>query len=342
MAYQPGWVATTSDFLAGHNQADEPIERIHAFKVELGWQTDGTKDWEQRYRLPALGIGVYKASFENGEELGAPVALYGWLTWPIFNVSRKLDVTTDLSLGAAFNWNPFDPEQNPANDAVSTRVTFFAEWGLLARYALTPRLDLIAGGAFTHFSNGGTGFPNLGVSALTPIVRVDYHFQSDRPRYVPPRASAVQAVLGDDACRRCGVAARRARGRAGKPSAYLQRLSSSDVNVYSMGKLVGGADWIYDHSANAGLGEVSSSDKLSVGLFVGYEHVIGRFSIPFSVGYYVARGREDDRIPALYQKIGVKYHVTDRLFVGLKTRFYDFTKADFVVWTLGYYFRRWF
>ena len=196
LAYQPGWVATTSDFLAGHNQADEPIERIHAFKVELGWQTDGTKDWEQRYRNPALGIGVYKANFENGEELGAPVALYGWLSWPIFNVSRKLDVTTDLSLGAAFNWNPFDPEQNPANDAVSTRVTFFAEWGLLARYALTPRLDLIAGGAFTHFSNGGTGFPNLGVSALTPIVRVDYHFQNDRPRYVPRELPPFKPLWG--------------------------------------------------------------------------------------------------------------------------------------------------
>ncbi|MEE8192832.1 MAG: hypothetical protein V3T74_08815, partial [Gemmatimonadales bacterium] len=87
LAYQSGWVAPTSDFLAGQNQAGEPIERIQAFRVELGWQTDGAKDWEQRYRLPAFGLGVYKASFGNGAELGAPVALYGWFTWSLFNVT---------------------------------------------------------------------------------------------------------------------------------------------------------------------------------------------------------------------------------------------------------------
>ncbi len=340
LAYQPGWVAATSDFLAGHNEAGEPIERVQAFKVELGWQTDGTKDWEQRYRLPAFGIGVYKASFENGEELGAPVALYGWFTWPMFNVSRKLDVTTELSLGAAFNWNPFDPEVNPANDAVSTRVTFFAEWGLLARYALTPRLDLMAGGMFTHFSNGGTGFPNLGVNALTPVVRVGYHFQNDRPRFVrrelPPFEPFWEMTLAG------GAGWKKVALEEG-PEDFGVFAATFELSrhVHSMGKLVGGADWTYDDSANAGLDHVSSSDRMAVGLFGGYEHLIGRFSIPVSVGYYVARGREDDRLPALYQKIGLKYHVTDRLFVGLKTRFYNFTKADFVKWTLGYDFRRW-
>ncbi len=337
LAFQPGWVATTSDFLAGDNQAGEPIEHIQAFKVELGWQTDGAKDWEQRYRLPALGLGVYKASFENGKELGAPVALYGWFTWPIFNVTRKLDVTTDLSFGAAFNWKPFDPEVNPANDAVSTRVTFFTEWGLLARYALTPRLDLMAGGMFTHFSNGGAGFPNLGVNALTPIVRVGYHFQNDRPRYVPrdlpPFEPFWEMTLAGGAGWK-NVALEEEREYFGVFAATFEL----GRHVSSMGKLVGGADWTYDDAANAGLDEVSSSDKLAVGLFGGYEHLIGRFSIPFSVGYYIARGREDDRLPALYQKIGLKYHVTDRLFVGLKMRFYNFTKADFVEWTLGYDF----
>jgi len=339
LAYQPGWVAATSDFLAGHNEAGEPIERVQAFKVELGWQTDGTKDWEQRYRLPALGIGVYNASFKNGEELGAPVALYGWFTWPMFNVSRKLDVTTELSLGAAFNWNPFDSEVNPANDAVSTRVTFFAEWGLLARYALTPRLDLMAGGMFTHFSNGGTGFPNLGVNALTPVVRVGYHFQNGRPRFVPRELPPLEPFW--EMTLAGGAGWKKVALEAG-PEDFGVFAATFELgrHVHSMGKLVVGADWMYDDSANADLDDALSSDKMAFGLFGGYEHLIGRFSIPFSVGYYVARGREDDRIPALYQKIGLKYHVTDRLFVGLKTRFYDFSKADFVEWTLGYDFRR--
>ena len=341
LAYQSGWVASTSDFLARQNQAGEPIERIQAFKVELGWQTDGAKDWEQRYRLPAFGLGVYKASFENGAELGAPVALYGWFTWSLFNVTRKLDVTTDLSLGAALNWNPFDPETNPANDAVSTRVTFFTEWGLLARYALTPRLDLMAGGMLTHFSNGGAGFPNLGVNALTPVVRIGYHFRSDRPRYVPrelpPFEPFWEMTLAGGAGRK-----RVALEEGSEDFGVFAATVELSRHVYSMGKLVGGADWTYDDSANAGFDEISSSDKLAVGLFGGYEHRIARFSIPFSLGYYVARGRDDDRVPAFYQKIGLKYHVTDRLFIGFGTRFHGFSKADFVEWTLGYDIRRWF
>jgi hypothetical protein len=256
-------------------------------------------------------------------------------------VSKKLDVTTDWSFGAAFNWNPFDPESNPANDAVSTRATFFTELGLFARYALTPRFDLMAGGMFTHFSNGGTGDPNKAVNTLSPVVRVGYHFQKDRPRYVRRELPELEPFWEMSVSGGAGwknVALDEGREDFGVFAATFEL----GRHVYSMGKLVGGADWIYDDSVDAGLDDVSSSDKLALGLFGGYEQIIGRFSVPLGIGYYVARGGEGERIPSLYQKLGLRDHVTDRLFVGLETRFFDFRQADFVEWTLGYDFRRWF
>ncbi len=56
------------------------------------------------------------------------------------------------------------------------------------------------------------------------------------------------------------------------------------------------------------------------------------------VGSYVWRGRTDDQVPKLYQRLGLRFLLTDHWFAGLGIRFFDFGKADFIEWTVGYRF----
>lgn len=346
-AYQPGVVTSTSSFFDGENAAGEPIDRVQAFKIELGWQTDGTEDWEQRYNFPAMGVGLYKASFRNGEELGSPLAIYGWLSWPFVDFTDRFGLTTEVGFGFATNWNPLDVETNPFNDAVSTPVTYYGESGIFARYALNRKLDLSAGGLFTHMSNGATGDPNAAINTLSSLVRLRYNFHRERPprvrRKLPPFGPYWElSTFGGAGWKNVDL------GERGDPEErrnFGVVAVSLDVQrrFYSMGRIGGGVDWSYEGWARAFASSaeaVSASDKVAIGIYGGYEHVVHRFSIPIQIGYYVWRGGDEDRGPALYQKLGWKFHVTDRFFVGMEVRFFDFTKASFVRWNVGYDLKR--
>lgn len=342
-SYLPGIVLSTTRFVEADNEAGLPIDRAQAFKLELGWQTNGDSDWERRYRLPSMGVGFQRTEFRNGSELGSPSALYGWFSWPFASLGERVELTSDINFGAAFGWTPFDLETNPFNDAITTSVTFYTEWGFFTRIALSERLSLRAGGAFTHYSNGGTGDPNGAVNIVSPVVGLRYDFarsrlgRSELAPTAPVPGYWELSVLGGGGFKSIDLARGNLDMEEGRRE--LRRFGAGGVSfelsrrVHAMSKLGGGVDAIYDGSANATLQEdaaVSSSDKLAFGLYAGYEQVIQRFSIPVQIGYYVARGREDERVPALYQKIGFKLDLGSRVFAGLDARFFDFSRADFV------------
>jgi len=351
-AYVPGLVLGTTDFVKGDNAAGQPIDRAQAFSVELGWQTDGSRDWQRRYNLPALGVGVYHAEFNNGEELGAPTAVYSWFSWPLARLGSRVDLKADFGLGVAFGWNPFDPDTNPFNHAVSTRVTAYTEVGLYTDIVLDERWRLRAGGVFKHFSNGGTGDPNGAVNLLSPVIGVRYDFARSRAPYerveLPPVPKFWElAVSGGIGVKTVDLARDDPDAEEGRyePERFYAGGVTVEISrrLHAMSRLGAGVDIMKDGSANASLDSsaaVPGSEKLAVGIYGGYEHVIDRFSIPAQIGYYVWRGRDDERIPELYQKLGFKFDISDRFFVGMDARFYDFSRADFLRWTVGFRFHR--
>ena len=46
--------------------------------------------------------------------------------------------------------------------------------------------------------------------------------------------------------------------------------------------------------------------------------------------------QQEDQLPRLYQRLGLKYHFTDRFFLGLSARFMDFGKSNHLEFNVGY------
>src|SRR6267143_3854332 len=104
-AYSPGVVLAASEFVSDDNRA-------RAMTIEVGRQTDGTRDWHRVYNYPSYGVGFYVGRFDHERELGRPLATYGFFSWP-FPVSRRAQVTADVGIGVSWNWTPFDAATNP-------------------------------------------------------------------------------------------------------------------------------------------------------------------------------------------------------------------------------------
>ena len=63
--YQNGYVFATNEFLRGLNSESEKINAYQAVVLKFSKQTTGKKLWEQLYKYPHWGIGLYVADFHK-------------------------------------------------------------------------------------------------------------------------------------------------------------------------------------------------------------------------------------------------------------------------------------
>jgi hypothetical protein len=117
MMYQNGYVFATNEFLRGSNIEADRINAFQTFSLKFSTQATGDKLWEQLYKYPNWGIGIYIADFHNPEEIGVPIAVYGFFNGP-FTRGDKLRFNYELGFWATFNWKSFNPITNQFNVAV--------------------------------------------------------------------------------------------------------------------------------------------------------------------------------------------------------------------------------
>jgi hypothetical protein len=353
-AYQIGSVLQTNDFLRGDNQSGEAIENFQSIRLEFGWQTDGSRDWHHSYNFPSYGIGLYGADYNNDEELGNPTSLYGFYVWPLHRGSRWR-FNAEVAFGFTNDWVAYDPVNNPSNTAMGLGRSVHIEIGANAEYRLAERWALIGGITGTHFSNGGTQRPNHGLNQMGPILFVKY--ATDTPVTPPARRKVSEYPDNWDLT---------VTGSAGKRNLDLEFTGQDSVAIqfanesYFIGNLtvgmgkrfscksryVFGLDLCYDQSVgdltvidgmeNGVNATADSWDFFELAVFGGYEVVAHKTHMIVHLGYKIFYKDLPNRLPALYQRLGVKQFVYQDWFVGLNVRFHEIGSADNLEWTLGY------
>jgi hypothetical protein len=307
--YSPAVVLATSQFASDD-------DRARAMTIEIGRQTDGTRDWHHVYNYPSYGVGLYAGRFGRDRELGRPLAAYGFFSWP-FPIADRVQVTSDLGLGVTWRWNEFHPHTNPTNTALGSDAAYHIDWGLYFHYLASSHTSMFAGLNVTHWSNGGTKLPNLGLAVVGPKVGMRYNLapqvarpsarREDLPRFNP----SWEFVAGGAGSPRSGAAA------AFNVTAGIQR------QFYQFGKGAAGVDATRD-------------GQIAAGVYGGYEHVIARFSVIAQFGQIVWREFEDPDAPRLYQRYGSRFHLTDHLWTTFAVRTVKLRRARFVEFGLGY------
>jgi hypothetical protein len=346
IGYSPARVLTASPLASGEDTA-------RALTVELGRQTDGSRDWHRVYNYPSYGVGFYMARFDHERELGNPVATYGFFSWP-FPVSARVQVTADIGMGVSWNWTEFDPKTNPTNTALGSDIAYHVDGGVTLRFLATDRASLYAGLDVTHWSNGATKQPNLGLAIVGPKVGARYNFA---PQVVPPRARAadlprfepswefVAGVAGSGKSAAAATSSRIDVAERWRDFGALNITTGLQRQFYRFGKIAAGADVSYDGSAGArvdivNLRQVESrapvDERFALGLYGGYEHVIARFSILAQLGYTVWRGVDDPDVPRLYERYGSRFYFTDHFWGTFAVRSIKVRKANFLEFGLGY------
>jgi hypothetical protein len=349
-AYQIGTVLPTNSFVKGEYPGGERIDSFQSLRLEFGWQTDGSRDWQNVYNFPSYGLGLYGATYTGGGDLGNPTSLYGFFTWPTARWSWAT-LNVELGFGLTTDWAPYDPESNPYNGAIGAGRTVHIDVGANLEFPLARHWALLAGFSGTHFSNGGTQQPNQGLNQIGPLLFVKYDFQGrfdPPPRREPaPWEKSWEMALTFAA----GIRNLSSDAAIDDPEYFTKDFFVANATAVLnrrltyMANVNVGLDFSYDETVPAlkeieaakqgQNAETSSWDKLGLGVTAGYEHNVNDTRLLFHLGYTFLREDVEGQIPRFYQRLGIKHHVFGDWLFGLNVRFQYFGTADNLEWNIG-------
>ena len=340
-----------------HVVADSPFESggdgAQALSLEVGRQTGGGADWHRVYNYPAYGVGLSAPRFNHHRELGQPIALYGFFSWP-FPIAARAQLSADVGLGVAWHWHAYDAVTNPTNTALGSSAAYHVNGAVLLHYLASEHTSLYGGLSVTHWSNGATMQPNLGLAIVGPQAGVRYDF-APRPTHrrargdeLPPFAPAWEFLAGVAGSSKNVVAAgsgtivdgdRRRSFGAFNAATAVQR------HIYRFGSVGSGVDITYDGAAGARVDILDNHEiesrapadrRMTVGVYGGYEHLLARLSVLFDVGYTAYRGVDNPDVPRLYQRYGARFRLSNHVWTTFAVRTVKGRKANFMELGLGY------
>ncbi|MDD4226902.1 MAG: acyloxyacyl hydrolase [Mariniphaga sp.] len=349
--YQNGYVFPTNDFIRGNNAQEDAINVFHAYTLKFSRQTTGEKQWEQLYKYPNYGIGFYFADFHNPKEIGFPFGIYGFLNAP-FKRWENFTFNYELGFGVLFNWKPFDPLTNNYNIAIGASQSCIIDAGLNLQYNLTQNIVFETGFSFTHFSNGALKKPNLGINTIAPKVSLKYSFYKkpvftiqEIPKFEKQSEwtfslfTGTKNVIFDSV----NIEIREKYEGMFFPVFGFSGIYNRQIGYKS--KLGLGMSCSYNGSVNAQVAveedELEAvdgpfTDKLQISIYPSYELVVNKVSLVLQPSFYLYRRKLTNQSPVFHQKVGIKYHFTDKIFMGITLRAYHFHVSDFVEWSIGY------
>jgi hypothetical protein len=129
------------------------------------------------HNYPSIGLTFYYSGFGNDSisaELGKVFALYPFINFPI-TPGESSRLTFKLGVGVSYLTNKFDPKENYHNYAIGSHVNASINLSFEYRQRIVDRLHWVTSAGLTHFSNGATRSPNMGINILSAATGLSWY-----------------------------------------------------------------------------------------------------------------------------------------------------------------------
>lgn len=319
-------------FITPHHQEIRVLSKgyVQEFNFQIGIETDGQKYWQKVRNYPEIGFGLYYANLQNPQILGNSFASYIYYDKNLFAFG-KFKFNSYVAIGAAFLKNHFNARTNYLNFVNGSLVNIFANVNFELSFS-TEKIIFYSDLGLTHYSNGGSRMPNLGLNILAPSFGIKYRFRENKKT----SNSKPQNIKKYDFC---VLQSYTKHDDDFSVSDKLQTaiVTSFDAGYYKSAKTRFGVgiDVMYDDVAKKyliadGVQNVSNFDCMSFGLHIGYSAVFSNVHFTFQSIFFV---RKKFTSP-FYQRYGFRYYAGKHFVAGL-TLVTNFFNAQFIEPSVG-------
>lgn len=300
-------------------------------EVALLHQTNGSQQWHWANRLPQTGVALFYG-YTGSRSMGTMAGLFPFINWRLYRTPK---FNSSLRGGVGLGWvqKPYDKISNHKNVLIGTHLNAYINFLWQAELTLFSNLHAGAGLGFSHFSNGSSTLPNLGLNipSLTVGLRYDLKHTPIVPRKPARPLSKKTAVT-----MLTSLGIKQAPWIEGKRFLVNTAQVEWSRALYASGRYSGGAALFYNRALSVSttgvLDQKAVGSNIQAGLFAGYEHLLGRLSVPVQLGVYVYNS---NIYPLLFQQLGLRYRIGTNWSAQLAMKTHS-GKADFIHVGVGY------
>lgn len=347
---RPGYVVPVKSFYSGNNALGKPIDKALVGHLKYSFRFASDSYFGRMFPHTYQGIGVGVHSLFDNEEMGTPVSVYAFQGARIARLSRNLSFDYEWNFGASFGWKKYNVDTNPYNDIVGSKINAYINLGFMLNWQMASDWSLTCGVDLTHFSNGNSNYPNVGVNTVGARVGVVRAFSAggDTEKRVAGTVVRPHRIRPHVSCDVVAYGARRKRSVETDYEGFMVpgSFGIAGLNINPMynfcNTFCAGAslDVQYDESANikdhmakdvdvpqgtdTKFFRPPFSERITAGISLRAELVMPIFSINLGVGRSVYCKGSDQK--GFYQILALKTYVSHNLFlhVGYKLeRFHD-------------------
>jgi hypothetical protein len=263
-----------------------------------------------------------------------------------------LSFNYELGLGLAFNWNDFNPINNPDNISIGADRSVHIEAGVNIEYQLARRITLNLGYGLNHFSNGKLKMPNMGLntgatkfSLVYQLNNLPFSFMKNEvPKFEKYNEWDISLYAGAENVIYNGYDIDIQAKYKGLFFPVYGVVNTFNRCIGYKSKIGAGFTIGYDGALNAQIavenGELDEVDlpfanHITFSVYPSYELVIDRLSVIVQPGFYVYRKKTEESTTAFYQRLGVKYHFYKDYFLGVSLRATQFQVSNYIEWNIG-------
>lgn len=319
-------------FLLAHHASMAHLVKSHFYTGEISYclQLKGKHYWQKSYKYPTIGASLVYVYTGNQAVLGNGYGGTCFIKLPFAN-REKIQFNIKLGGGVGYLSRHFDQQTNPKNIAIGSNVNILVNIAFDLTYKWNKGY-IGLGIDFTHFSNGGTIIPNLGLNI--PSVYLIYGIQTVKkqalldPAFVPIERSWSFQVAGNFSVHQIKPIGGKMHPIYGI-TAYMNKRFNEKTGMFL------GLDFLYNEALNVMYHAKSPVDwrMVQTGFLVAYELNINRLKIYLGMGVYIKNDFNPNGL--FYHKLGVRYEFSKHFFANFAVKTH-WAKADYFEYGIGY------
>ena len=343
--YRPGAILHTNDFLRGKNPEVRTMNHDMGYYLKYAFSAPEGSEQARIYRDAYQGIGIGWNEFNP--QLGNPVSVFLLQGARIASLSNRLALNYEWNLGLTFGWKPYDEIDNPDNKLIGSRVTAYIGFDLYMRWIASRHVDLNFGLNVTHYSNGNTQFPNLGLNTAALRIGAAYYINRHSPRLLY-RHEAMPAVSHDITYDLILYGAWHQRGYYMSDGEAYILPGTYAVAGFNFNPMYRFNHWLkaglsldgtYDRGANVDLAGVAPESvwrQMALGASARVEFCMPYFAINFGIGSNFVNATDD--FHGIYELLALKLNLTHRFLLHIGYCLNDFHRPKHLMLGVGWRF----
>lgn len=343
--YRPGAILHTNDFLRGKNPEVRTMNHDMGYYLKYAFSAPEGSEQARIYRDTYQGIGIGWNEFNP--QLGNPVSVFLLQGARIASLSNRLALNYEWNLGLTFGWKPYDEIDNPDNKLIGSRVTAYIGFDLYLRWIASRHVDLYFGLNVTHYSNGNTQFPNLGLNTAALRIGAAYYINRHSPRLLY-RHEAMPAVSHDITYDLILYGAWHQRGYYMSDGEAYILPGTYAVAGFNFNPMYRFNHWLkaglsldgtYDRGANVDLAGVAPESvwrQMALGASARVEFCMPYFAINFGIGSNFVNATDD--FHGIYELLALKLNLTHRFLLHIGYCLNDFHRPKHLMLGVGWRF----